>query len=297
MKNFSLSQTVKKASLALVLFGFSSSLYAEIIAFKAVGYVESVAPELSGSSIEIGAPIEITYTFDSNVIDSDPKEYLGRYNNAVLGGIFELGDFKFTANSGGIAVINDWAVAGGDGQMIYRDGYFFNSYSISSPQVDELEIHYAGFSFSSTDNTIFESTSLPLEPPLIDFQDPAISNRIEIRWGASHTSPKIMGVLQEIVLVDRMSTVSELLNALIYKVMSYNYQSGNMNSFDSKLQGAASVLEDADKKDYNSAVNKLGSFINEVDSHRGKSLTDQQADELINAALEIIDAINLLDGN
>lgn len=286
----SLSRTSRQALCAFTLSAFSSLSYAEIITFEAVGYVQSVSPELSNASIEPGDPIEITYTFDSNTADSNPSEDLGRYYNAVLGATFQIGDFVATSNTGQIAVQDDaWFSTDAEGNKIYGDAYWMSTYSVTAPQIDGLDVYVAGFNYVNLDTTIFDSDSLPLDPPQFDYQDAKPS--IDMRWGMPHSSPKVIGVLQNIILVKRAYTVSELLNALIYKVMSYNYQSGNMNSFDSKLQGVASALEDTDKKDYNTALNKLGSFINEVESHSGKSLTYQQADELINAATEIINAI------
>jgi len=60
---------------------------------------------------------------------------------------------------------------------------------------------------------------------------------------------------------------------------------GTETSLTSKLENAIKSIE---KENYNTAVNQLNAFINEVEAQRGKKLTEEQADELIAMAEFII---------
>jgi len=60
------------------------------------------------------------------------------------------------------------------------------------------------------------------------------------------------------------------------------------NSLESKLDAAAAALADVKKGDNPSAKGKIQAFINEVIAQKGKKLTNEQADQLIAAAHEIL---------
>ena len=71
-------------------------------------------------------------------------------------------------------------------------------------------------------------------------------------------------------------------------VTSLNLKQGIENSLDSKLQNVLDALDAANAGQREDAINKIQAFINSVEAQRGKELTDEQADTLINKANEII---------
>jgi parallel beta-helix repeat protein len=77
-----------------------------------------------------------------------------------------------------------------------------------------------------------------------------------------------------------------LVEDLIALINDMDIHHGIKNSLISKLEGTIGSLE---KGQENAAANKLGAFINECEAQRGKKLTEEQADTLIEAAQEIID--------
>jgi parallel beta-helix repeat protein len=82
-----------------------------------------------------------------------------------------------------------------------------------------------------------------------------------------------------------------LIDDLITTVESYNLQQGINNSLDAKLEAAQHALTAANAGQRNDAVNKLEAFINEVEAQRGEKLTDEQADELVTHANNIITSL------
>jgi len=74
-------------------------------------------------------------------------------------------------------------------------------------------------------------------------------------------------------------------------VVSFNLQSGIENSLDAKLQSSLQALEDVNANNNGAAIQKLQSFINEVEAQSDGKLTAEQADELIAQAQQIIDLL------
>ena len=83
-----------------------------------------------------------------------------------------------------------------------------------------------------------------------------------------------------------------MIEDLVVTVEGYNLQQGIDNSLDAKLDAALGALEDANQNNDASAVNKLQAFINEVEAQRDNKITNEQADELHDAAQAIIDLLN-----
>ena len=80
-----------------------------------------------------------------------------------------------------------------------------------------------------------------------------------------------------------------MLTHLVADIIALNLQTGLSNSLDAKLTAAFDALSDINEKNNGSAINRIHALIKEVEAQRGKKITDEQADELIAAALEIID--------
>ncbi len=93
-------------------------------------------------------------------------------------------------------------------------------------------------------------------------------------------------------VVITVQTAPEATTDLVTVVESFNLQQGIDNSLDAKLDAALGALDDLNQNNDVAAINSLQSFINAVEAQRGKSLTDIQADELVNAAQAIIDSLS-----
>ena len=83
-------------------------------------------------------------------------------------------------------------------------------------------------------------------------------------------------------------TPQELITLLILDVQVMNIQSGITNSLDKKLESAQKALDDLNTNNDGAAINKINAFIDEVEAQRGSHLTEGQADQLRDSALEII---------
>jgi hypothetical protein len=90
--------------------------------------------------------------------------------------------------------------------------------------------------------------------------------------------------------------VSVLTANLLDIVEEMNLKQGIDNSLDSKIQNIQDALDAANAGNREDAINKLQAFINAVESQRGKALTDEQADILVEEAMRIIELIELYLG-
>jgi len=79
---------------------------------------------------------------------------------------------------------------------------------------------------------------------------------------------------------------------LITEVESLNLQQGISNSLDSKLDAVEKALDDVNENNDGAAVNALGAFINAVEAQRGKKISEDDADALIEMAQQIIDLLS-----
>jgi hypothetical protein len=75
-------------------------------------------------------------------------------------------------------------------------------------------------------------------------------------------------------------------------VEDLNLQQGIDNSLDAKLEAAKKALEDLNENNDGAAINSLQAFINAVEAQRGKALTEEQADMLIEMVQRIIDSLS-----
>lgn len=80
----------------------------------------------------------------------------------------------------------------------------------------------------------------------------------------------------------------QAIQTLAATVQSFNLKQGIANSLDAKIQNAFDALSAANAGNRSDAANKLGAFINSVNSQRGKQLTNVQADTLVALATQII---------
>ena len=82
---------------------------------------------------------------------------------------------------------------------------------------------------------------------------------------------------------------AEAIQYLAHDINSVNLDHGFANSLDQKLAAATSSLNSGNDKE---AKNQLNAFINEVSAQAGKKLTQDQANQLISVAQNIINSIS-----
>ena len=99
------------------------------------------------------------------------------------------------------------------------------------------------------------------------------------------------GVSSNTITVE-VVTPAGAIQDLIELVESYNLPQGTENSLIAKLETAQQILTDGNPNNDHTAINSLNAFINAVEAQRGSTLTNQQADELIQNALAIITSIS-----
>jgi hypothetical protein len=75
------------------------------------GFVASLP---AGSGVEVGAPIWVTYSFESTTPDADPDGSLGSYPGTIQSWTLYVGDYTFTHDPGGsvneISVLFEFAI-------------------------------------------------------------------------------------------------------------------------------------------------------------------------------------------
>lgn len=90
-----------------------------------------------------------------------------------------------------------------------------------------------------------------------------------------------------------VQTPSQAIQDLVDQVESFNLQQGIDNSLDAKLDRAQDALTDVNQNNDIAAINSLEALINSVEAQRGNALTNEQADELIQMAQEVIDSLSV----
>ena len=82
-----------------------------------------------------------------------------------------------------------------------------------------------------------------------------------------------------------------MIGILVEEVINLNIQNGISNSLDAKLDSALSAIDDLNQNNDVAAINSLNAFINAVEAQRGKAITEDEADTLIDEAQAIIDLL------
>jgi hypothetical protein len=83
----------------------------------------------------------------------------------------------------------------------------------------------------------------------------------------------------------------DLLLALTENIFDLELQRGIENSLLAKLNAALQILEDENKNNDVAAINTIGAFINSVEAQRGQKISETDADNLIQAAVNIINML------
>ena len=116
----------------------------------------------------------------------------------------------------------------------------------------------------------------------------ADSNPTTVSWNVQ-TSAVSPAALSAISLIPAQSlTPSDMIDNLTESVQSFNLPRGTENALLAKLYAALESIEAGEIED---ARGSLGAFINQCNAQRGNKLTNEQADELIEAAEVILEAL------
>ena len=97
------------------------------------------------------------------------------------------------------------------------------------------------------------------------------------------------GLISTDTAIVRVQTPVEGLQDIIMKVKSLGLPSGIERGLHTKLYASIDSLQRGKEK---TATNQLGAFINQVKAQRGKTLTGEQADNLIHAVQDVIASIS-----
>jgi hypothetical protein len=89
----------------------------------------------------------------------------------------------------------------------------------------------------------------------------------------------------------KVLTAGEGIIQLITKVLALNLQAGIENSLDAKLDAALQALDDLNANNDVAAINATEAFINAVEAQSGNKIQPEDADDLIDTAINIIVAL------
>ncbi len=101
-------------------------------------------------------------------------------------------------------------------------------------------------------------------------------------------STDLAGNVNSVVNTYTVLSPAQAAQLLVTTVTGLNLPNGTETSLTSKLDAAFASLQQGQN---NAAVNQLNAFVNQVNAQRGKALTDEQANALIQAAQKIIAGI------
>ena len=87
---------------------------------------------------------------------------------------------------------------------------------------------------------------------------------------------------------------SILVTSLLDEVMALDLEPSVESALVVKLNAASQVLDDGNESNDVAACNVLNAFINSVEAQRGKKISESDADQLIDSALEIIFKLSCL---
>lgn len=278
---------------AIMFFLGSSAVVAEQVSFVATGTVVFVSPNalLSGHlsyPVELGDELRFSYTFESTTPDQSSSAYFSRYSAIEVVRVEVANNVvTFSPCSGcnnRIDVENDNPA---DGQ--YQDGYRAGAWDSLSPSAKFALLAF--YASGAEPIALLTTTTLPIVPPNpIDFLQAGGESVFFLTFLDNGVPSEIHAAITSLT-VGSLKSPRELLTELAQAVVALNVSAGISNSLDSKLSNAIAALEDEKRGDTSSAINMLNSFINEVTAQRGVRLTDGQANQLVDMASAIIDAI------
>ena len=106
------------------------------------------------------------------------------------------------------------------------------------------------------------------------------------------TTADVVGLFAIALDLTSTATPQELLEALLQTVIDLNLQQGIENSLDAKIDAVSKALDDLNENNDIASCNTLDAFINAVEAQRGGKISEDDADTLVAAAQQILEALN-----
>lgn len=263
---------------------------AEVVTWQATGTIDSVVtsngnlPEFS--TVAVGDRFILTFAFDaSSTVYTQSGGQTGvryRYTQALSSVHLQVDDAYLQRTNQGATSIDIW------------DGFSFAG--SPDPAMDGLILLWGANStsggFAQLSMTLRGNEYLDIftGPGLPESPSPLLTQLSQRRVQFLDGGDVIAGVVESITRKPP-EPVSQL-SSLIAEILTLNLQRGISNSFDSKLENALAALDRAKAGDAASAIGMLYAFIQSVSAQSGKSLTADQASELIDSAQAVIDALS-----
>jgi hypothetical protein len=268
---------------------------AEEVTFEFTATVTRASDSAALTGLQVGDQISGYYTFD----DTDPGAPSSTGDPAVfvyqpildatvflgqvtLSGLDPTG--RFYTNR--IVVGDERLLSNGAGEDIY-DVTFAGFASGVECETTEPTAAATFILRADAPSNFIASTDLPKLPP-----DIALADRFN--WVSVSTCREssdrvsIEGVLTGLTLQSPQGLLEELA-ALVTEI---NASAGISKSLDTKLDAALIALDDTNENNDGAALQSMYAFCNSTEAQRGKKLTDEEADVLIEAANSIIAAID-----
>jgi len=267
----------------LVVLGWGTTAQAQIIQYTFEGAVTS-GEDVFG--VLVGTPVTAVVTYDlaSPDLFTEGFDHENRGVYAALTVVVNiLGDtLECPQGFGEVWIVDDPSGFGGDFlNMICRT-------SLEPKFGGSLEVTVAGVGGFSYENP-FDSQNLPDESlSLTDLPGLLISLTTHDAQVCCTMQATVDSILGEVLIP---SSVEQLIEELLEDIVALNLRAGISNALDAKVEAVMNALGDANENNDVAAINAMNALINAVEAQRGKTLTDDQADMLIAAALEVIDLI------
>lgn len=152
------------------------------------------------------------------------------------------------------------------------------------PGVDDAAVGFL-YSFDCTNDGVFEVTDVVDDSYVCNY--PTAGN-----FTAKGQIKDKDGGYSYYTVSITVQTPSEAISDMIDLVTEFNLQQGIDNSLDAKLDSALNAFDDVNQNNDAAAINSLQAFINSVEAQRENNITNEQADELINAVQAIINSLS-----
>lgn len=155
----------------------------------------------------------------------------------------------------------------------------------------EFELNEVALGISSVVRLDPSTFALSNDAPLPIFPNGTIAfTRVQNQSATNGYRWVVLAGTPYTVTVTSLSVLEHIEN-LVLLIDDVNIANGIANALDAKLENIldAWVAENADVRE--DVINKLGAFINAVEAQRGNKITNADADDLVDAALHIIDLI------
>lgn len=281
----------------LAIVSLFTSAYGQTYKYTVSGVVTSISGDQNAVQaaellISVGDPVQ--YTFE---VDFDGTATATRYNGQVLTwndyvGTSDAPDYFYTTYIGGSDVgplenisspdpnlISEWHhglnnTRFEDGVDVQHTGYLSGGDSYNLVRIENYSQHVQDWKVGEEGlGTLFQVLN---EVRNSNSESAKIRSNVILEYTDNPANP--------VSIVDPEEAVGQL----ITQVVKLNLHSGIINSLDSKLEAALNALDDLNENNDVAAINSLYAFIKYVEAQRGKSISEENANALIESAEAVI---------